>query len=358
MAKVLEPIGELLADVGQIITLPAGTVTYRAQGRACREDSHAWGAARLGTNVPNNATSSTRISPAGIPLFYGADDIETALAEVSHSDPPRRLLHRRQVRHHPARDDHRLDPRRRTEHLRSETGRYQGDVRFLNALIEELRQPIDAKRIHLDYVPTQVFCEFFLRVFEEHDIRGLRWTSDTAAGGGGAWRSTSRRRIASASPTAPSTASSCTSSQAASPYISAAPTSSASCSAPSAGAQPELMPAAACEAAQMIPGAACTAHAAPTVATRPRLRLGHGIAAGRPHALAGTPARSQATLPPGTCDGCSVALGALRAGADPRRPGCDLTPPTIWPSNQPTGLSAAQTRRSRRYRPHHDPAWQ
>ena len=64
-------------------------------------------------------------------------------------------------------------------------GRYQGDVRFLNALIEELRQPIDAKRIHLDYVPTQVFCEFFLRVFEEHDIRGLRWTSDTAAGGGG-----------------------------------------------------------------------------------------------------------------------------------------------------------------------------
>jgi hypothetical protein len=54
----------------------------------------------------------------------------------------------------------------------------------LNDLVEELRQHIDPERSHLDYVPTQVFCEYFLRVFGQHDICGFVWDSVAAAGGG------------------------------------------------------------------------------------------------------------------------------------------------------------------------------
>ena len=68
-------------------------------------------------------------------------------------------------------------------------------------MINELRQPIEPNRSNLDYVPTQVFCEYFLHVFDpEADafdpgadaeieattkIRGLMWTSAAATGGGG-----------------------------------------------------------------------------------------------------------------------------------------------------------------------------
>ncbi len=59
-----------------------------------------------------------------------------------------------------------------------------GQLRFLNDLVEELRQPIDTDRSNLDYVPTQVFCEYFLRAFDEADICGLAWKSAATAGGG------------------------------------------------------------------------------------------------------------------------------------------------------------------------------
>ena len=65
-----------------------------------------------------------------------------------------------------------------------ELGRLQGELTFLNALVKELRRPVDTARSSLDYVPTQVFCEYFLRVFDRADIHGLAWMSAAAVGGG------------------------------------------------------------------------------------------------------------------------------------------------------------------------------
>jgi hypothetical protein len=214
VAKVLEAIDRLLVNFDLITTLPAGTVTYRARGHARYEDSHGWGAAQLGTNLPKNAASSSRMSPAGIPLFYGADDVETALAEVARADDrefftvgtfvttePVTVIDLTHVPPVPSI----FDP---------ELGGCQGQLRFLNELVDELRQPIDTARSNLDYVPTQVFCEYFLHVFDPEEyflrvfglkaeadaeadreadaeldpkakVRGLVWTSAAAAGGGG-----------------------------------------------------------------------------------------------------------------------------------------------------------------------------
>ena len=201
VAKVLEAIGRLLVSFDLITTLPAGTVTYRARGHGLREASQGWGAAQLGTNLPKNATSSSRMSPAGIPLFYGADDVETALAEVAHADDrefftvgkfvttePVTVIDLTHVPPVPSIFDPKLGAR-------------QGQLRFLNELVNELRQPIDTARSNLDYVPTQVFCEYFLHVFDPQAdafdpdpdadvaskarIHGLVWTSAAARSGVG-----------------------------------------------------------------------------------------------------------------------------------------------------------------------------
>jgi hypothetical protein len=209
VAQVLEAIGGMLVSFDLITTLPAGTVTYRARGHAWREDSQGWGAAQLGTNLPKHATNPSRMSPAGIPLFYGAGDVETALAEVAHADDreffavgkfvttePVTVIDLTHVPHVPSIFDPVL-------------GGAQGQLRFLNELVSELRQPIEPNRSNLDYVPTQVFCEYFLHVFDPTSqilvfaprsegrvvdpapemavggkVRGLLWTSAVAAGGG------------------------------------------------------------------------------------------------------------------------------------------------------------------------------
>lgn len=183
VAEVLGHIGNLLVKFDCIATLPAGTLTFRARGHERREDSQGWGAADLGTNSPERTTNPSRMSPAGIPLFYGADDTDTALTEVGRADPsefftvgqfrttaPITVLDLTAIPSVPSI----FDP---------ELGRWQGELRFLDDLVQELRKPVDVARSNLDYVPTQVFCEYILRVFDEADIRGLAWRSAAAVGG-------------------------------------------------------------------------------------------------------------------------------------------------------------------------------
>jgi hypothetical protein len=187
VARVLQAIGALLVKFDLVTTLPAGTLICRARGHARKQNSQGWGAADLGTKLPKDSMESSRMSPAGIPLFYGADDIETALAEVARVDSsefftvgefattaPMTIIDLTDVPAVPSIFDPKL-------------GRWQGELRFLNALVNELREPVDMARSNLNYVPTQVFCEYFLRVFDEADIRGLAWKSAMAAGGGRCW---------------------------------------------------------------------------------------------------------------------------------------------------------------------------
>jgi hypothetical protein len=211
VAKVLEAIGKLLVSFDLITTLPAGTVTYRARGHTRQEDSQGWGAVQVGTNLPENTTAPSRMSPAGIPLFYGADDVETALAEVARADNREFFTVGKFATTEQVTVIDLADVPPVPSIFDPILGGAQGQLRFLNELVDELRQPIDTARGNLDYVPTQVFCEYFLHVFDpdesflhvfglgedaepeadaadseveaKTEIRGLVWASAAAAGG-------------------------------------------------------------------------------------------------------------------------------------------------------------------------------
>jgi HEPN/RES N-terminal domain 1/RES domain len=203
VAKVLEVIGQLLIEFDLVTTLPAGTAAYRARGHAQYTDSREWSAAQLGTNLPKNATSASRMSPAGIPLFYGGDDVDTSLAEAARANDREFFTVGKFVTTEPVAVIDLTHVPAVPSIFDPKLGAHQGQLRFLNALVDELRQPIDTARSNLDYVPTQVFCEYFLNVFDpeaqagplgdndaeaEFDskakIRGLLWMSAAAAGGG------------------------------------------------------------------------------------------------------------------------------------------------------------------------------
>lgn len=85
LATVSDMIRTKLADEGLIKTIGRHTDLIRIRV----DDQPHTTASALGTPEPEHARQSNRMSPAGIPMFYGAFDLDTAHAETF--DPARML---------------------------------------------------------------------------------------------------------------------------------------------------------------------------------------------------------------------------------------------------------------------------
>ncbi|UQA95891.1 RES family NAD+ phosphorylase [Streptomyces halobius] len=74
--RILDRVGELVHEPGLITPLLAGYRICRAQSH--KEPTVSGAASRLDTAPREFAAQANRMSPAGIPMFYGAQDPETA----------------------------------------------------------------------------------------------------------------------------------------------------------------------------------------------------------------------------------------------------------------------------------------
>jgi len=78
-SRVLDAIGDVVRGLGLVRLLAAGTVLFRA--RVHNNTELPTSAAELGPPTCEQAIKPNRMSPAGIVMFYGAFDSETAVAE-------------------------------------------------------------------------------------------------------------------------------------------------------------------------------------------------------------------------------------------------------------------------------------
>lgn len=82
---MLEAIGDAIRDVGLVRQLPAGTTLWRVRSHGASETPST--AADIGAAPAHLIRSSSRMSPAGVPLFYGALDQQTAIDEARDANP-------------------------------------------------------------------------------------------------------------------------------------------------------------------------------------------------------------------------------------------------------------------------------
>lgn len=166
--RMLNALGETLVALEATATLPEGSRLWRA--REFDPGSAPVTGAQLGTAPKHKAQFSNRMSPAGIPMFYGAYDRSTAIIEarsaISAADRPGTavtsgaFLSRRELRvvdlSSPIEVPSLFNSKRR--HLR-------GAARFLNQFADAVAQPItnDATE-RIEYVPTQIVTEYVRRV--------------------------------------------------------------------------------------------------------------------------------------------------------------------------------------------------
>lgn len=169
--------GELLSAIATLVrsgedwsglvrTIEAGSTVFRVRVDSEEHTS----AASIGAPPVEFARLSNRMSPAGIPMFYGAYDYETALAETFSPEnaegqtisagmfttlKPLRILNLADLPDLPSVFD---ATRRQAIH----------SLRFLRGFARDMSQPIERDgREHIEYVPTQIITEYFRRIFRD-----------------------------------------------------------------------------------------------------------------------------------------------------------------------------------------------
>lgn len=170
--EFLSALAKVITDVDLVRPLPSGTSIYRA--RVHRPEENFVRASELGTPSVEVSRFSNRMSPAGIPMFYGALDEQTAIAETfdpqKGTDASVTIGRFTTARAFPVVD---LTQVPEIPNLFDRSRRdVRAPIRFLQAFIEDFSAPVVKDgREHIDYVPTQVVTEYF-RHFYRHPIHG------------------------------------------------------------------------------------------------------------------------------------------------------------------------------------------
>ena len=183
--RILDAIGEAVEEVGLTRILPSSTKFYR--GRVGPADKPYRTARKLGP-PPQMKALDSRMSPAGIPMFYGAMEEFTAIAEtVVQKISPGTVINVGQFTtlvEFWILDLTKLDP---VPSLFSEQRHMRPVLKFLNSFVRDLSKPIKRDgRVHIEYVPTQIVTEYFRHSFKRYDgspVRGILYPSSRAPGG-------------------------------------------------------------------------------------------------------------------------------------------------------------------------------
>jgi hypothetical protein len=172
-ARTLLEVSKALVHTDSFRTLKAGSSVYRArthsQGKApsCARE--------LGPPLPREARNSNRLSPAGIPVFYGALDRDTARAEAAASSTGRSHITSGRFE---LRGDLTVIDLASDRVLPSIFDEERRDLLwktwFLREFVKDVSKPIKKDGAeHIDYVPTQIFTEYL-----RHYVGKEKWAAE------------------------------------------------------------------------------------------------------------------------------------------------------------------------------------
>ena len=181
LSRVLEEVCTAARAANLYRTLPKGCIVYRV-----RKGEHT-DRAELLAPPPEKARFANRMSPAGIPLFYGSFDPKTALAEVY--DPGRSkwgdvftvgkfeltdtvpILNLSELSAPPG--------------LFEEGWETRGAVAFIHEFAKNIAARVKKDgREHIEYVPTQIFAEYLMTAGGKKDkLGGIMFSSAVKEGG-------------------------------------------------------------------------------------------------------------------------------------------------------------------------------
>lgn len=185
--SMLDEVARCIHIGNLVATMPVGTAFFRARVhepmRALRTS------AELGAPLPEQARFANRMSAAGIAVFYGAMEEQTALIETF--DPKKRKRRVATTASFESLRELRLlnlcDLPEIPSYFDVDNEALRYATIFLNGFVKSVSMPTAKDgREHIDYVPTQIFAEYVrhrLKVDDGEDIHGIMYPSAQAPGG-------------------------------------------------------------------------------------------------------------------------------------------------------------------------------
>ena len=165
--------------------IPKGKTLFRAR---FQEGETAFTTAKeLGPPPREKAIQSNRMSPAGIPMFYASDRIETALRETANEEGKFAVGRFKTCRSMTLLDLTKIPSTPSLFQSYPETLEFRPRevLRFLNHIATEISKPIEKDdKVHINYVPTQVVTEFVRSRLTagKHRIDGIKYESAARKG--------------------------------------------------------------------------------------------------------------------------------------------------------------------------------
>lgn len=182
--SILHTIGDLVNGLDLLKLMTVNTPLIRVRER---NEGAEWefNADQMGAPPPG-CSRAGRMNPAGISYLYLAFDQETALAEVLSGPPCAAVVAQFQAQ----RELQILDLTNLPEEpsIFDDSQRHlRESILFLENFIEEISNPVRKDgREHIDYVPSQVVCEYFAQIFKVNDdqhLDGIVYPSAVRPGG-------------------------------------------------------------------------------------------------------------------------------------------------------------------------------
>jgi hypothetical protein len=176
-AELLERLERIILDCGALLPVPAGRVFWRGRKVDSPGKLAQYGTAAALGSPPRSKASNSRMSPAGISMFYGSDDIDTVVAEIGHDARRYAIVGAFET----TRDLTLLNladlpPVPSLYHEAGRGPRYY-DMRFLHSFAIDLGKPVTLDgRERIEYVPTQVVTEY-LRFIPDFAVDGILFRS-------------------------------------------------------------------------------------------------------------------------------------------------------------------------------------
>lgn len=160
LKDILSEISTLIRDLNLIKTIKSGTKIFRC--RFTNKDANAFEFANL-TSAPQNKAKQSRMSPAGISMFYGAFDIKTAVKESTPETNKDKepTIGKFKTKCNLNILDLTVLP------LQSFWSPYDWQaLGFMYSFCNQVSKQIERDdRIHIEYIPTQVFTEYLRHIF-------------------------------------------------------------------------------------------------------------------------------------------------------------------------------------------------
>lgn len=185
VSDILEHIATISERLGLFQTLTSGSEFVRAR-KWTSKNPYPLTVTELGPpSAKISAGFPNRMSPPGIPMFYGSDEAKTAIAEITVSGMRQVMTSRfGLVKKIKVLDLTRIPPLpsifdKQKYHLRS-------SIKFLKSFLKDFsRSVVRDGHEHVDYVPTQVLTEYFRLIVrsENEPVRGIVYPSTRRSNG-------------------------------------------------------------------------------------------------------------------------------------------------------------------------------